>query len=268
MTRLSITKAWDEAADILRRDFGTLFAVALALIALPNFAVQALAAGPIARAGPGAAPLALLLFLVALVPILAGTLAVSALALGRERVVRAAIAHGFRRSPALLGAVLLTLIVAFLILIPLILASGVTAEQLAARSPDAMRRVGLAMGVALILFILLGAKLILVAPAAAAEPLGPLATLRRSWTLTRGHFWKLLGFNLLVTLAYIVVALALTAVFGILLTLLMGRPEPGTLAALLLQLVGTLAGCAFTTILATLVARIYVQLAGGATTGS
>jgi hypothetical protein len=270
MARLSISQAWDETAEILRRDFGPFLAVALALIAVPDFAVQVLAAGPIARAGATAAPLALPLFLVALVPVCAATLALSALALGRERVVGAAIAYGFRRCPSLIGAVLLLFLGAFLILIPLVAASGVTPEQLAARTPEAVRRSAFVLATATILFVLIGVKLLLVAPATAAEAIGPIAALRRSWRLTGGHFWKLLGFNLLVSIAYGVLILAISAVVGILVTMIAGRPEPGNASALILQLVGAFAGATFVMVLAIMMARIYLQLAGGGapTTGS
>jgi hypothetical protein len=270
MARLSISQAWDETAEILRRDFGPFLAVAFALVALPFFAVRILAGGPILRAGAAAAPLALLLLLVALVPVCAAALALSSMALGRERVVGAAIAHGFRRSLSLVGGALLLLLACFLFLVPLVAVSGLTPEQLAAHTPEAVRRASFILVAEAVFFIVAGAKLLPVAAAIAAEPLGPLAALRRSGRLTGGHFWKLLGFNLLVTLAYAIVIVAISLVFGILVTLLAGRPEPGTVSALLLQLVGAFADATFVMLFATMVARIYAQLAGAAapTTGS
>jgi Membrane domain of glycerophosphoryl diester phosphodiesterase len=270
MPRLSITQAWNETAQFMRRDFGPLFTIALALIALPNFALQALAPR-LAVAGAGTRPLVWgALLVVALLCSMAGSLAISALALGRENVVGRAIGHGFRRVPAMLAASLL-------VGVPMALAAGVLAvllkvpaEALVAPTPATAGRLLVYLTLLMILLVPIGIRLMLMTPVAAAEAVGPVAIVRRGWTLTSGHFWKLLGFVLLLVVALLIVTVAISAVTGILVTLVLGRPQPGSLSALVMLLVGGVVNAAFTVVLTTMVARIYVQLAGGgaATTGS
>jgi len=107
----------------------------------------------------------------------------------------------------------------------------------------------------------------LMTPVAAAEAGGPVAIIRRSWKLTSGHFARLLGFVLLLVVVVIVVSLVVSSLFGILVAAIAGRPEPGSVAALLLMLIGGVVNAAVGIVFTTMVARIYVQLAG-ATSGS
>jgi hypothetical protein len=270
MPRLSITQAWNETAEFVKRDFGPLFAIALALIALPNFALQALVPAPAAAGGGTKMLLWGLLLLVALLCSMTGSLAISALALGRENVVGRSIAYGFRRMPAMLGASVLVFIPLIVVAAVLAALLGITVETLAVPTPANVGRLLLYLLVVTILLMPIGVRLMLMTPVAAGEPVGPVAIVRRSWRLTSGHFWKLLGFILLLVIVLLVVTIAVSAVFGILIALVLGRPQPGSLAALLMLLVTGVVNAAFTVVFTTMVARIYAQLAGGgaATTGS
>lgn len=67
----------------------------------------------------------------------------------------------------------------------------------------------------------LGVKLLFAAPAIVLEGLGPIAAIRRSWSLTKGHFWRLLGITLLVQTIASVVAGAVSAVLQFILPMLM-----------------------------------------------
>ncbi|MDQ4088127.1 MAG: hypothetical protein M3177_09005, partial [Pseudomonadota bacterium] len=98
---------------------------------------------------------------------------------------------------------------------------------------------------------------------AAAEPVGPVTVIRRSWDLTRGHFGKLLGFILLVLLVFAIVSIVVGAVGGLLIVLLVGQPDPGSLSAFLIVLVGVAVNMVATVYLTALNARIYRQLSGG-----
>ena len=70
---------------------------------------------------------------------------------------------------------------------------------------------GRAAGMAAVLFLLLlalvplavflGVKLLYTVPAVAIEQLGGIEAMKRSWRLTRGAFWRTLGYNLLARLA-------------------------------------------------------------------
>jgi len=267
---LSITRAWDETAPFVKQEAGALFLIIFALGVLPNLIFQAIVGrivGPM-DLGPGGKPNlaalggALPYILLTIIPIIVlslwGNLTVTLLALRRETVIGSAFGHAARRLLPLLAATLLFAVCATLVVLPLI---GVAAVSVGSRG----------FGLAALIFLLLallgifvGIRLMLMTPAAAAEPLGPIAIIRRSWQLTSGHFWKLFGFFLLLIVVFFVVFVAVGSVLGVVLTLTAGRPEPGSLAAFLVQLVTGIVQAVWTTYFVVLIARIYAQLAGDA----
>jgi hypothetical protein len=94
----------------------------------------------------------------------------------------------------------------------------------------------------------------------ASEAVGPIAALKRSYALTSGHFWRLLGFLLLLLIAFLIVALTVGAVIGGIVTLLLGQPEPWSLSLLLIALAGGLVQAGFVLVYVAMLARIYAQL--------
>jgi hypothetical protein len=262
MGRLSITTAWNESADFLKRHFGALFTIAVALITLPNVATQWLMPLPVPPVPGPRAGLWLLLVLLVLLLNMVGSLAISSLALGRENVVGDALRHGLRRLPAMAGASLILIAAALILFLPLILASGVRPEDLIAPTPATAGRIGLVALAFVLVGLFFAVRLMLLTPVAAAEPAGPVAIIARSWALTRGHFWKLLGFVLLITVAAMVAIAVAAMIFGLAISLVAGPPEAGGLAQLVLLLVTSLFNAAFIVVMATMVARIYLQLAG------
>ena len=263
MPTLSITTAWNESADYLKRHFGTLFTIAVALIALPNVALQAFAPAETRTVGRPEAGLWMLVVPVVLVLGMTGSLAISTLALGRAATVGEAIGHGFRRVLPLLGATLLLLFGLGLVFVPLVLATGLRVGDFVTPVPAAAGKLALLMVVLLGLLLFLGVRLLLTTPVAAAEGAGPVAIIARSWALTRGHFWRLLGFLLLMALAALVVLMVATMVIGLIVAALLGAPAPGNTAGLVMLLVGGLLNAAFLVVMTTMAARIYLQLAGG-----
>ena len=97
----------------------------------------------------------------------------------------------------------------------------------------------------------------------ACESLGPIGSLKRSFALTSGHFWRLFGFLLILMVGFFVVALTVGAVVGGLVTLLFGRPEPWSISLLLIALAGGLVQAGFVVVYTAMLARIYAQLASG-----
>lgn len=264
MPKLSITAAWNESADYLRDHFGALFTLAVALITLPNVALQAF--GPAAVRTPGAAAepgLWMLLLPVVLVLGITGSLAVSTLALGRAATIGEAIGHGFRRVLPMIVVVLIFLVALCAVLILLVLATGLKPADLLAPTPATAGKVALAMLVFLALVLFFGVRLLLLTPVAAAESAGPAAIIARSWALTRGHYWRLLGFFLLVAIAASVVALVAKLAVGFVVALVAGPPAPGSAGGLVMLLVAGLINAVFLVVMTTMVARIYLQLAGG-----
>lgn len=260
MSKLSITTAWNEAAAFVKREAGLLIPIALGLVALPTALLQLMAP----EAAPGQQPEAgawmLLIIPIAIVTSI-GTLAITILALGRETVVGSALSLAARRVWSLLGASLLLALAIVVALIPVTVILALLVQNQTAL---------VAMTVILLfpLMLILWVRLMLMTPVAGAEGLGPVAILKRSWALTRGHTGKLLGFMLLVIIAFVVLAAAVSMVIGILVALLLGPPDPGSLAFFVLLLVGALLNTAFVLYFASTLARIYAQLAGQPTSGT
>lgn len=248
MKPLSITAAWNETSAFVRREAGILLPIALALLALPAAVLQVVAPDAPPGQQPEAGAWMWLIIPMATLGAL-GSLTISILAIGRETVVRSAFALAFRRILPLLGAFLLLLVA----LMPL----GLAALLFFIAGP---------LGVALGIFLLaLGAVFIWVrvmplSAVAAAEPIGPLAILKRSWSLTEGHFWRLLGFVLLMIVLLVVLGIAVTAIGGLLVVLIAGAPEPGNVSYVLLILLGAIVNSILSLVFTVMIARIYVQL--------
>ena len=258
MPVLSITAAWNEAEAFVRREARLLFPIAFMLIALPAAVLQLLTP----PADPGQLPrpgLWLLFLAVATVTSAIGSLALTYLALRPGASVAEALQRGGRRFIVLIGAGMIVVIGALLALIPLILAAG--AVGLAGGRPSAGLNV-LVFIVAASFALVLSARLLPVTAVAAAEDAGPIGILRRSWQLTRPHFWKLLNFVLLVLIVFLVVTMVVFLLAGMAILAIAGPPQPGSLAALLTALAAAALNMVFAVYVAALHARIYRQLTG------
>lgn len=255
MLRLSITEAWNETALLVRKDVGPFFLIAFGLVALPGVAFQFFEPADAAGQPRTDSPFALLIFPVLAIVVI-GLLTLTTLALGHRNIVGEAIAHAARRCLALFGAMLLFSIAFTIVLLP-VAAFAMTHWR---AEPGLVMLLGFLL---LVLVFAVWTKMLLLAPVAAAEAGGPLRIIRRSWSLTEGHFWKLLGFLLLMTLVLAVVTGALTAV-GVVIVVFLGQPTPGSLSSLLVLLLGGIVNAAFCMVLSVLTARIYVQLVGNA----
>ncbi|MCA0295098.1 MAG: glycerophosphoryl diester phosphodiesterase membrane domain-containing protein [Actinobacteria bacterium] len=89
----------------------------------------------------------------------------------------------------------------------------------------------IALGVLLLLAegvvaVWIGVKLMLAPCVVAVEPVGPLAAIRRSWTLTSGRFWPILGTYLLASMIISLASGTVTQVFSFALTLV-ALSQPG-----------------------------------------
>jgi hypothetical protein len=255
---LSISTAWDETAAFARRAARLWFPIAFVLLSLPAAIVRAIAPA----AGPGGLPRAGLWLLgvpVLFVASLVGALAISHLALHPGASGGGALRAGRKRFVPLLCAALLVGLGGALLTLPLLLfISGMAAY--AGDSPI-VAWLGLLALIWLLIVLFFWVRLMLLTPAASAEPIGSIALILRSWDLTRGHFWRLLGFVLTVTIVSLVVLAAIGAIGGILVTLAAGRSEPGNGAMLLILLGSALLQALISGLFTIFVARIYAQLA-------
>lgn len=260
MHELSISRAWEQTRTILVHD-GRLFAsVALALVALPSALLGLVS--PTGLENSRSVGLNLLALLVSLIA-LAGQLAMIRLALTPGESVGSAIAHGVRRMPLYFVAILIVVIGLLLAAVPfgvVLVLAGVPLDRTAEMSVNPVVVAAIVLYIALIVFI--GVRLILMAPVTSAEGAGPIAMIRRSWGLTRQHWWRLFGFGVAFFIATLIVLIAVAAASGVLAGLLFGPVEPMSASALIVALAQALVNAAVTIIFTVMLARIYAQLAG------
>ena len=202
---LGLGEVLDDIFRIYRRYFGLLCAIGL-LVSVPSLLFQ-FTTGSVGNLGLlfnvfgnlgnpqssstlvalGRPNLALLglsyLVLLAVVPFSIGAVSRAAIdiALGNPVSVRSAFAGVARRYWALLGQTLIVVVA----IVPLVLCFPVA--------------------------IWIGVRWVVGVPALLAEGIGPLKGLGRSWTLTRGNWWRLFGTLLLVYLLQAVISTALGA---------------------------------------------------------
>jgi hypothetical protein len=261
-SRLSISQAWDETKAVAAADGRLIFVVALAFVALPSAIGQFVNPRSGLGAAGGSLGLALLSLVIALIGIV-GQLAIIRLALGPSTTVGQAISDGTRRAPAYIAAAILIVLGLILVAVPFVgalVSMGVTLER-SATPPPLSAVLLMLLYAAVVLFV--GTRMLATSPVAIAEPLGPIGILKRSWALTRGHFWRLLGFVLLFLLAAIFALGALGIAAGLIARVVAGPVEPMSVGALFVALVEGFANAFATSLFVVMVARIYVQLAGG-----
>ena len=257
MSSLSISAAWDEARAILASDGKLIASVALALIVFPE-TVFAVIGAP---AGPEASGLSLISYFVVILLGCVAQIAINRLAIGSGVTVGSAIGTGFRRLPSVAVAGILTALAVLAIAIVLVLVLGLThlmAVPAAGQPPPPSLLL-------LLMVIIAGFFAIfqLVFPVAAVESGNPFRLISRAWSLSRGHYLRLLGFVVTIFAALVLIVLAIQLVLGSAIVLALGKPDPGSVSALVFGVVSGLAQAGFTIILAVMVARIYLQLNGG-----
>jgi len=266
MASLSITTAWNETVELVRREAALLLPVSFLLLALPSALMEAAAPQPGATQ---VSPIWLLLFLVAMLTGFIGNVAISYLALRSGVSVAEALRRGVTRLPSLLGAAVLVgiaflflFIAAAIVAVLIVPGAMAAAESGATTVPALIGAVLIAILIVLPFGLYFGARLMVMTPIAAVEPGNPFELIGRSWRLTAGHVWKLIGFLILVGVLIGVLRLAIAAVAGILFALVAGRVEPGSTSQWLVIVVMALVNMVVAAYFTSLVARIYAQLAG------
>jgi hypothetical protein len=262
MAALSISKAWEETKAILVRDGRLIGAVALALILLPETIAAVIAPSPELSGEQPPSWIGLVTVLVALAGII-GQIAVIRLAIGPAISVAEAIQHGARRLiPGFAALLLFALPLALVLLLLLVAYAGPTAVEGLRGGTMADPKVGQAIMIFVLVAFALSVRFQLVMPVTAGEKAGPVTILRRSWALTAGHYWRLLAFLLLAFVTAIVVLLTAQFLAGILARAVFGEVQPWSVSALFVGLISALVQTGFVIMVSTMLARIYVQLAG------
>jgi hypothetical protein len=257
MAALSISRAWDDTKAVLARDGRLISTVALALLLLPGSVLGVAVPTAITGTAPMDESIALPMMLVALIG-LVGRLAIARLALGGGVSVGQAMVQAAKQALSVLAAFLVVVIPMTLALAPFlpgVLQAPQNPSPTAAWAMLAILVVGFAFGVRL---------LATVVPDAMANGGGPLRLLKNSWTLTQGHWLRLVGFVLLFFIGAMVATRAVQWVLGGALTVALGSLEPMTLSALVLAIVLALIGTMFTILFIVMLTCIFVQLTGQA----
>lgn len=232
----SYNGAWDDAVRILRTNASLLIAVAGVFLFLPAVVAGYLAPAPqtqtVAAMVEHYRENAWTLFIAQLIA-LAGNLAILTLVLDERRpTVGSSIRAAFAMLPAYLllsilsGAMLM--IGFFLLIIPFFYLIG----RLAATGP---------------VLVVEGRR-------------NPIEVIKRSFQVTKGNGWAVVGLILLVFIAFYTLMLAVTYVFGSIF-IIIDRTSGGSVGAFLLLLLSATVGAAFNTVLMVLVAAIYRRLA-------
>jgi hypothetical protein len=230
----------------------------LALMVLPVTLSQLVQPGDPFHAPNGFQPW-MAVALAALLAQLVGQMAISRLAMGWNGSLGEALLLALRRVPGVLGALLLFFLCLSLLLVPTIVVLMLAGGNAAAANP--------ANGVALLAMFAAAPRILLAPGIAMSAPLGPWALVKRNWTATRGHYWRLLGFFLLFLLASLILALAAGAVFGTIAMLVLGRPDPLTVSRLVIALAGGIVQGITGTVYAVMLGRIVAQLAPASNRG-
>jgi hypothetical protein len=254
MSKLSLSRAWEETTAVLAREGHLLLPVALALFVLPGLIVNITMPDSNPPQFPPAGPWMAVAF-VALLVSLVGQLAVIRLAMEPHLSVGEAIIHGLKR--------LLPYIVAVLLWIVPILVIGSVLYDLSGVN-SAHPSLGAALGLLLLtaIGVYLGVRLMLSSAVASAETIGPLAIIARSWRLSVGNWWRLFVFLLLFGIGALCLLLAVESVAGLLLRMVVEDAGPRSLGGLLIAIVSQVISALLSVIFFVMLARIYAQLSG------
>lgn len=260
MATMSIGKAWEEAVAFVAREATLLFPVALLFVALPGLILQEMMPSELqawfAQPKPDTIPAMPASFglamLVTILLIWFGSLTLFALALRPGISVGEALRLSFARLPVLIGTALVVLGVVAGIFV----AAALIGVLLSLASKQLAAGIGLLLGFgAAGLIFFASIRLVLLNPVVIDMRLGVMDSLRQAWALTRGYFWRLFGFFIIVMLLSTIAGSAAQAIIGSL-GGLAGGPDVARLA-------GGLAGAAVSSIvqvyMLVMLARLYRQ---------
>lgn len=186
-----------------------------------------------------------------------GTAAMTRLVLARGTTVGAALVFGVKLLPFYVMLTIAVTLLALLAFVPVLLLIGVIGVAVGP-GPALVLISMLGLVAMLVPMLYLAARLIPSVPVMVAEGLrNPIAVLTRSFALTSGKGWAVLGLFIVIVLVGAIVAGVATALAGIVFLLVAGQE----IGALLTAIVSSLLSAAFATLLVMLYAAIYRALA-------
>jgi hypothetical protein len=265
MTMVKMGTIWDRTTAVLSGRAGALGGVATVTLFLPLTLMLAWTMFFQPKTSSGMV-LTLVLYLAAAFVGLLGALAMTALASDPETTTASAWARARSRILTLCGVTLVLVAVAVLALLPVILILAASRVDMTALTAGGAPRLsgGLMTIVALyyILFMVFllwfAARLSVLNAVVLHERLG-LGAIRRSFQLTRGITWRLIGVLLLYAVVLFVVRAAIQSVVGLVLRLILGADQIAV-AVFVAGMVGAAITTIFSVLAATFAAQLYVAL--------
>jgi hypothetical protein len=260
----SYSAVWDDTLRLLRENGRLLAAIAGVFIFLPALLVAQFLPPPevpdparmwdvLGEYYRRAWPWYLLQSLFSIV----GTAAMTKLVLARGTTVGAALVFGVTLLPFYIMLTIAATLLAVLACLPALLLIGVIGVAVGP-GPAMVLISMLGLFAMLVPLLYLAGRLIPSLPVMVAEGVrNPIAVLTRSFALTKGKGWAVLGLFIVIVLVGAIVAGVATALVGILFHLVAGQE----IGALLTALVSSLLSAAFATLLIMLYAAIYRALA-------
>jgi Membrane domain of glycerophosphoryl diester phosphodiesterase len=259
MAQLSLSKAWEDTRAIFARDGSLLTAVALALFVLPQIIVGLVTPS----VGAAVSTQGRVIWIIGALIGLVGQLALVRLAVGPSTAVGQAIQHGARRFLPTIGAFLILVAAMALVLVPLMIVLFLTGTvQIPVEGQPPPPSFAALAAVIALASVLVSVKFALSVAISSTEQVGPLQILKRSWTLTRGHYWRILAFVLMLVVTALVLGIVAQSVGGIFAELIGDQITPFSLGALVIALLEAIASAVVSTLFSVMLARIYLQLAG------
>lgn len=258
----SYSAVWDETARTLKAHSTLLIAVAGVFLFLPPLIASYVAPPPqeqgIAAITSHYSENFGIIFVAQLIAFVGNLVLLTLVLDDRHPTVAGSIRAAFAMLPAYL---LVTMISALMLFVGAVLAT-LPLLLLAPILPGFMRAIGFLL-LALPLFHLMG-RLASAGPVLVAEGRrNPFDIIRRSFEISRGNGWAVVGLILLVAVAFLILMLAVTLVFGSI-QLIVDRSTGGSVGAFLLLILSSAIGAAFNIVLMVLFASIYRQLTNGA----
>jgi hypothetical protein len=204
--------------------------------------------------------------LLATIAQLIGYLGMIALMGGDRPTVGEALKRAFTGLPTAIGATILLVLVYAVVGLGLSVLLGGLAAGAGAIGGEGLTAVIVFIGVAAVMVAVLYivTRFTLTTPAIVLEGLGnPVTAMKRSWELTRSHAMKIFGFFALLFIAYLVIAMLLGGIVGVIAALFGG----GAASALVNGLFNGLLGAGVAMLFSAILTSMHQQLAGGGNQG-
>lgn len=258
---------WDRTTEVLGGRAGMLFGIAALTLVLPAILRAALALAVPAMT-PAGTLVGMIAGIAAALVSLIGQLAIIAASSDPSIDAAAGYRLAIRRLPAAIGVAIVISLAATLLMLPAVaalVAAHVDMAQL--NTPGAMANIsgGLASFIGiyglvlLVVLILVAARLTVLNPVVLHERLGT-GAIMRSWQLTRGLTWRIVGVLILFIVVAFIASFAAQMVVGTIAALIFGRDA--VVVGLSVGIVGALLSALFTVVALAFTAQLYVALAG------